>query len=43
MDRRIVLSEDNVKTMEFFRMLMKRSKEAEDNPHIQIPLNKKSD
>ncbi len=37
----ISLYEDKVKTMEFFRMLMKRSKEAEENPHILIPLDEK--
>jgi Arc/MetJ-type ribon-helix-helix transcriptional regulator len=35
----ITLYEDKVKTMEFFKMLMKRSKEAEDKPEILIPLD----
>ena len=34
----VSLYEERVKTMEFFNMLMKRSKEAEDNPNILIPL-----
>ena len=39
----IALYEDKVRTMEFFRMLMKRSKEAEENPSILIPLDEKGD
>jgi len=35
----IALYEERVKTMEFFRMLMKRSKEAGENPQILIPLD----
>lgn len=35
----IALYEEKVKTMEFFRMLMKKSKEAEENPQILIPLD----
>lgn len=35
----IALYEEKVKTMEFFKMLMKRSKEAEENPKILIPLD----
>ncbi len=35
----IALYEERVKTMEFFRMLMKRSKEAEERPEILIPLD----
>ena len=35
----IALYEEKVSTMEFFRMLMKRSKEAEENPKILIPLD----
>ena len=35
----ISLYEEKVKTMEFFKMLMKRSKEAEDTPDILIPLD----
>ena len=35
----IALYEEKVKTMEFFKMLMKRSKEAEENPQILIPLD----
>ena len=35
----IALYEEKVKTMEFFKMLMKRSKEAEDNPEILMPLD----
>ena len=34
----IELYEERAKTMEFFRMLMKRSREAE-NPDILIPLD----
>ncbi|MBU0898270.1 MAG: ribbon-helix-helix domain-containing protein [Nanoarchaeota archaeon] len=34
----VSLYEERVKTMEFFNMLMKRSKEAEDNSNILIPL-----
>ena len=37
----IALYEEKVKTMEFFRMLVKRSKEAEENPKILIPLDEK--
>ena len=32
------LYEERMKTMEFFKMLMKRSKEAEEKPEILIPL-----
>jgi len=32
------LYEERMKTMEFFKMLMKRSKEAEEKPNILIPL-----
>ena len=35
----IALYEEKVKTMEFFKMLMKRSKEAEETPKILIPLD----
>ena len=35
----IALYEEKVKIMEFFKMLMKRSKEAEDKPEILIPLD----
>ncbi len=35
----IALYEEKVKTMEFFRTLMKRSKESEKNPQILIPLD----
>jgi Arc/MetJ-type ribon-helix-helix transcriptional regulator len=35
----ITLYEERVKTMEFFKMLMKRSKEAEETPDILIPLD----
>ena len=35
----IALYEEKVKTMEFFKMLMKRSEEAEKNPRILIPLD----
>lgn len=35
----IVLYEEKVKTMEFFKMLMQRSKEAEEKPKILIPLD----
>jgi Arc/MetJ-type ribon-helix-helix transcriptional regulator len=35
----IALYEERVNTMEFFRMLMKRSNEAEENPQILIPLD----
>ena len=35
----IALYEEKVKTMEFFKMLMKRSKEAEESPKILIPLD----
>lgn len=35
----IALYEDKVKTMEFFKMLMKRSKEAEDMPNALIALD----
>ena len=34
----ISLYEEKVKTMEFFKMLMKRSKEADERPEILIPL-----
>ena len=35
----ISLYEEKVKTMEFFRMLMIRSKEADESPQILIPLD----
>lgn len=35
----IAIYEDKVKTIEFLKMLMKRSKEAEDNPKILVPLD----
>ncbi len=35
----IELYEERAKTMEFFRMLMKRSREAEEKPDILIPLD----
>ena len=35
----ITLYEERVKTMEFFKMLMKRSREAEETPDILIPLD----
>ena len=35
----IALYEEKVKTMEFFRMLMKRSKEVEKRPEMLIPLD----
>jgi Arc/MetJ-type ribon-helix-helix transcriptional regulator len=35
----IALYEEKVKTMEFFRMLMKRSKETEERPEMLIPLD----
>ncbi len=35
----LALYEERVKTMEFFKMLLKRSKEAENNPEILIPLD----
>jgi len=35
----ITLYEEKVKTMEFFKMLIKRSKEAEESPEILIPLD----
>ena len=35
----IALYEEKVKTMELFKMLMKRSKEAEENPQILISLD----
>ena len=35
----IALYEERVKTMEFFKMLMKRSKEAEETPEMLIPLD----
>ncbi len=35
----IAMYEEKIKIMEFFKMLMKRSKEAEDNPKILIPLD----
>jgi len=35
----IALYEEKVKTMGFFKMLMKKSKEAEENPQILIPLD----
>ena len=34
----IALYEEKARTMEFFRMLVKRSKEAEENPRMMIPL-----
>ena len=39
----IALYEEKVKTMEFFKMLMKRSREAEENPEILIPLDNEGD
>ena len=35
----IAMYEDKMKTMEFFKMLMKRSKEAEERPEMLIPLD----
>ena len=35
----IAMYEDKIKTMEFFRMLLKRSKEAEERPEMLIPLD----
>lgn len=35
----IALYEDKIKTMEFFRMLTKRSKDAEEKTEILIPLD----
>ena len=35
----ISLYEEKMKTMEFFKMLMKRSKEAEETPEMLIPLD----
>ena len=35
----ITLYEERMNTMEFFKMLMGRSKEAEETPHILIPLD----
>ena len=35
----IALYEEKVRTMDFFKMLMKRSKEAEEKPQILIPLD----
>jgi Arc/MetJ-type ribon-helix-helix transcriptional regulator len=35
----IEMYEEKVRTMEFFRMLMKRSKEAEEKPEMLIPLD----
>lgn len=35
----IAMYEEKIKIMEFFKMLMKRSKEAEENPKILIPLD----
>ena len=35
----IALYEDKMKTMEFLKMLMKRSKEAGDNPRNLVPLD----
>ena len=35
----IAIYEEKIKTMEFFRMLMKRSKETEDKPEMLIPLD----
>ena len=39
----IALYEEKVRTMEFFKMLMKRGKEAEENPQILIPLDEKGE
>ena len=35
----IALYEDKMRTMEFFRMLMKRSKEADEKPEMLIPFD----
>jgi Arc/MetJ-type ribon-helix-helix transcriptional regulator len=35
----IEMYEEKMRTMEFFRMLMKRSKEAEEKPEMLIPLD----
>jgi Arc/MetJ-type ribon-helix-helix transcriptional regulator len=35
----IEMYEEKARTMEFFRMLMKRSKEAEEKPGMLIPLD----
>jgi len=35
----IEMYEDKVRTMEFFRMLMKRSREAEEMPGMLVPLD----
>jgi Arc/MetJ-type ribon-helix-helix transcriptional regulator len=35
----IEMYEEKVRTMDFFRMLMKRSKEAEENPGMLVPLD----
>jgi len=35
----IEMYEEKVRTMEFFRMLMKRSKEAEEKPDMLVPLD----
>ncbi|MCD6496076.1 MAG: ribbon-helix-helix protein, CopG family [Candidatus Aenigmarchaeota archaeon] len=35
----IAMYEDKMKTMEFFKMLMKRSKEAEERPEMLMPLD----
>ena len=35
----ISLYEEKMKTMEFFKMLMKRSREVEETPEILIPLD----
>jgi Arc/MetJ-type ribon-helix-helix transcriptional regulator len=35
----ISLYEEKVKTMNLLKMLIKRSKEAEDNPEILVPLD----
>ena len=35
----IALYEDKIKTRDFFKMLMERSKQVEDKPKILIPLD----
>jgi Arc/MetJ-type ribon-helix-helix transcriptional regulator len=39
----IALYEERVRTMDFFRMLVKRSREAEEKPEILIPLDETGD
>ena len=39
----VALYEDKIKTMEFFKMLMIRSKEIEEQPDVLIPLEDKGD